>query len=136
MARIAGKGGQIAYDLSSGSPDISTEAVTSWEMDYKGDVIDVTGMDSAGAKAFIPSLTEATAQLEILATGAIDTDLYPGLELEVELYPVAGARAATSSWNFTAIVTGCKPTVEVSGAVKYSVTVQATGAIAYGVSAF
>ncbi len=120
MARVSGKGGLVKMDATITA---QVYAVTNWEMDYKGDTIDVTGMDSGGAKAFLGGLIEATIAVECYEDGAfpLNSDITPGAAILFELYYV---NTDTSAWHGTAYVTDKKPTVELSGAVKWSISAQ------------
>jgi hypothetical protein len=130
MARISGKAGQVWADTG-----VVTEAdvilgVTSWEMDQKGAADDTTGMDSGGAKEFIGGLTEGTGSVEAFADGALDAHIVVGGLISVNLLYADGD---TDCWYGSAIVTQRKPTVQVDGAVKWSIQFQYTSTIAYGV---
>lgn len=130
MARISGKAGQVWADIAPGP---SSEAdvilgVTSWDLDLKGDAVDTTGMDSGGAKEFLPGLTEGTGSVEAFADGTLDTDIRPGTLLHIQLLYADGD---TKGWFGTAICTGLKPNVQVEGAVKYTIGLQYSGTITY-----
>lgn len=129
MARYAGKSGQIEVDSVTPAELLG---VRSWELDYKGDAVDVTGFDSSGAKAFIAACTEWSVSMEAFALGAIDSDIRPGSTLKVDLEQQSGDG---SYWYGDTIVTDVKPTVAVDGAVIYSVTAQGTGALTWGARA-
>lgn len=128
MARIAGKAGQVWAD--AGIPTEADEmlGVTSWELDLKGDAVDTTGMDSAGVKEFIAGTTEGTGTIEAFADGALDTDIVQGSTIGCYLLNADGD---ASGWKGSGIVTGLKPTVQVDGAVKWSIGIQYSGTIEY-----
>lgn len=120
MARLSGKGGS----LSIGGAAVL--GVTSWEIDYKGEAVDVTGMDSSGAKAFVGGLTEWSFSCEgNLESGAT----LPTPAASVALSAVDSADTGYNTYTGTMIITGVKPTTSVDGAVKYSITAQGTGAL-------
>ena len=129
MARIAGTAGSVKADATTVA---QVYGLTSWELDYKGEAIDVTGMDSASdAKEFIGGLTEGTISMECFEEGdhPLNADIAPGATV---LYELRYTGLTGASWHGSAIVTDLKPSVSVEGAVKWSITAQATGAIAYG----
>ncbi len=120
MARQSGKSGSVTFDSGT------TLGVTKWDMDQKCDAVDTTGMDSAGAKEFIPGLTEFSGTFE----GNWDGTGAP---------PMAGAVAAmildtgASTYDFaTAIITSLKPTVDSKGVVTFSCAFQGSGALVAG----
>jgi len=120
MARLSGKGGSASVGGAA------VLGVTSWEIDYKGEAVDVTGMDSSGAKQFVGGLTEWS--------GTIDGNLESGATLPTPAASVAvalvdSADTGYNTYSGTAIVTGVKPSTSVEGAVKYSITFQGTGAL-------
>lgn len=130
MARLAGKAGAFKIDATVPADPVG---VTSWELDYKGEAVDITGMDSSGVKEFIAGLTEAAGTATLWATDdaqnpVANTEIRPGLTCVVWLFHAATDAA---SWNGNAIITDVKPTVQVSGAVEYNISFQFTGAIAY-----
>jgi len=129
MARLSGKAGSVKADATMVA---LVYGVTSWELDYKGEAMDVTGMDSSGAKAFIGSLTEGTISFECFedTDHPLNTDILPGLTI---LWEFRYASGDTSAWHGSAIVTDLKPTVSVDGAVKWSVNAQCTGTFHYAI---
>lgn len=133
MARMAGKAG--AFHIDAIEP-ADPAGVTQWELDYKGEAIDTTGMDNTlGAKEFIAGLTEASGTATLFATDdaqnpVANTELRPGLTCVAYLYHASGD---TSCWHGSCIITDLKPTVTVSGAVEYSLSFQFTGAVEYAV---
>jgi predicted secreted protein len=119
MARLSGK-------IGSASLGGAILGVNSWEIDYKGEAIDVTGMDSAAAKAFIGGLTEWSGSLEgFLESGA--TLPLPAATAAVSL--VDSADAGFNTYTGSSIITGVKYSTSVEGAVKYSITFQGTAAL-------
>ncbi len=135
MARLAGKKGAIYTDLGDGVGENPAEVlgVTSWEIDYKGDAIDVTGMDSSGAKSFIGGLTEWTATVEChwdSDEAQLADTLKPGNRIALQLYlDNSGSPIFGDSPYVYAIMTDFKPSVAVDGAVAVSMTLQGTGAL-------
>lgn len=127
MARIAGKAGEVKADATTVAV---VYGVTSWELDYKGEAVDATGMDSSGAKQFVAGLTEGTLSIECFEESdhPLNTDILPGLTILFNLRYVSTDAAA---WHGSAIVTDLKPSVTVEGAVKWSITAQATGSFHY-----
>ena len=127
MARLSGKAGEVKADATVAA---TVYGVTNWEIDYKGDAIDTTGMDSAGAKVFIGGLTEISGTVECFheSDHELNTDITPAATILVELYYATGD---ASAWHGSAVVTDTKPTVQVDGAVKWSITFQGTGAWEY-----
>ena len=127
MARFSGKAGSI----TNAGTNI---AITSWEIDAKGDAIDVTGMDDAGIKEFLAGLTEWSGSFEGFATGDVATSA-AGTALTAPVFKssaTAGAPKLTGTGG--GIITGCKVSSAVDGAVKVSVTFQGSGALGYGVT--
>lgn len=121
MARLSGKGG-------SASIGGEVLGVTSWEIDYKGDAMDVTGMDSAGAKAFLAGLTEWAGSCDgFLESGA--TLPLPAAAVNPTISFVDSADAGANTYTGDVIVTGVKYSTSVDGAAKYAITFQGTGAL-------
>lgn len=127
MARFAGKGGTATFGGSA------VFACKDWECDYKGDAIDVTGMDSSGAKEFIAGLTEWSATVNGFATGALST-IVPGTTVALVLRGAAAADGDVPNWTGSAIVTGLKVSTAVDGAVEVGCTLQGTGALTAGIA--
>ena len=120
MANLSGKqgsgtvGGQAITD------------VTSWEIDYKADAIDVTGMSDSGKKAFIGGLSEWSGSLEAnLDSG----QTLPTIGAAAALSLVDSADSGYNTYAGTAILTGMKFSTSVEGAVKVSFTFQGTGTL-------
>ena len=134
MPRTSGKLGQVWADTTTPTVADLVLGVTSWELDLKGETQDATGMDNTGgAKDFIATLTEGTGSVECFADSGLDLadiGIVQGGTIIVSLLYAAGL---ADCWYGTGIVTGKKPTVEISGAVKWSIGFQFTGTIAYGV---
>jgi len=124
MARTSGKLGSATINA------VTYNGVTNWEIDYKGDAIDVTGMTDAGVKAFVGGLTEWSGSMDVVwdNTQALPT---PALTLAatVAVSLVTGATGALDTWAGAVIITDCKVTVPVDGAIKLSCTFQGTGAL-------
>lgn len=128
MARQSGKAGQVWIDSTQPTNDDAVLGVTSWELDLRGDAIDVTGMDSGGAKEFVGGLTEGTATIECYADGALDSDIVEGSQVYCWLLYADGD---TSAWQGRGIVTQKRPSVTVDGAVRWTLVVQYSGGIEY-----
>ncbi len=120
MARASGKSGTVTINA------VGYNGVTNWEIDYKGDAIDVTGMDSAGAKAFIGGLTEWSGSCDLNWDVA---QAYPAPATIFAATFITGAGGSYDSWAGNVIVTSAKVTVPVEGACKLSITFQGTGAL-------
>lgn len=132
MARLAGKAGAFLIDATVPA---DPTGVVSWELDWQADTVDVTGMDSAGAKEYVASLSGATGTAKILATGdaqnpVANTELRPGLTCVAYLKHASGD---TASYHGNVIVTSLKPQVAVDGAVTFDLAFQFTGAVDYAV---
>lgn len=129
MARISGKIGQVKLDATT--PSV-VYGVTSWEMTYEGNAIDVTGMNDNGAKTFIPGLTSATITVEAFEESdhPLNTDVRPG---NIVLFDLYYQSTDSNYWYGSAIVTSASPSVQVDGAVKWTINLQATGTVSYGV---
>ena len=127
MARFAGKAGSITVAATN-------IAITSWEIDAKGDAIDVTGMDDAGVKEFLAGLTEWSGSFEGFATGTVAGSV-PGTSIAAAVFAssvTAGAPKLTAP-ALGGFITGLKVSSAVEGAVKVSCTFQGSGALGYGV---
>ena len=121
MARLSGKSGSAAVGGAA------VLGVSSWEIDYKGEAVDVTGMDSAGAKAFIGGLTEWSGTIEgTMEAGA--TMPTPAASVAVSLVDSTPS-AANKTYSGTVITTGVKVSTSVEGAVKYSISFQGTAGL-------
>ncbi len=121
MARLSGKGGSVSIGGN-------IAGVTSWEIDYKGDAVDVTGMDSSGAKAFIAGLTEWSGSCEgFLESGA--TLPLPAAASNPSVSLVDSGDLGANTYTGDVIVTGVKYSTSVDGAAKFSITFQGTGAL-------
>jgi predicted secreted protein len=121
MARLSGKDGTVSVNAS-------VLGVTSWEIDYKGDAIDVTGMDSSGAKAFIGGLTEWSGTVE----GHWESTAPPSAALvgtQVNVSLVSDNATPKVTCAGAVIVTGLKIGVSVDANVTYTYTFQGTGAL-------
>ena len=130
MARMAGKAGAFKIDATVPADPVG---VTEWTFDYSGDTVDITGMDSAGAKEFLATLTGANGTAKLFATDddqnpVANTEIRPGLTCIVWLFH---ASTDAASWNGNVIIRNVKPTVQLSGAVEFDVSFEFTGAIAY-----
>lgn len=122
MARFAGKGGTATFGGST------IFGCTDWEVDYKGDAIDTTGMDSGGAKEFIAGLTEWSVTVNGYATGTVAA-LVPGTSLALVLRSAAAADGDVPQLTGTGIVTDLKVTSSVAGLVGVAVSLQGTGTL-------
>jgi len=128
MARIAGKTGQVWADAGVPTDADVILGVTNWSLDLDAKEIDTTGMDSGGASEFLAGPTSGTASIECFADGALDSDIAPGTTIGCYLLNASGD---ASGWKGSGFVTKATPSVEVSGAVKWSLTVRYSGTIAY-----
>jgi predicted secreted protein len=120
MAVLSGK---------EGSATVGGTAIThlaSWEIDYKGDAIDVTGMSESGKKAFIGGLTEWSGSMEFALDGGLALPT-PATSVSVSL--VDSADTGYNTYAGTAVITGVKPSTSVDGAVKCSVSFQGSGTL-------
>ena len=122
MARYAGKSGGIT---NAGS----NVEFSNWEIDAKGDALDVTGFDSAGKKEFIAGLTEWSGSATGFATGD-DTSYSPGTSLAAVVF--SSGSAGAPKLTGTIITTGLKVSAAVDGAVTVDLTFQGTGTLTYG----
>ena len=122
MARFAGKTGSF----STSSIYIGVESM---EIDYKGDAIDVTGMDSSGAKAFIAGLTEWSANVTGWVNGSL-ASLVPGTAVTAGVWSTSGSGAP--KFTGSGIITDLKVNSEVAGAVNVTLSVQGSGALTVG----
>lgn len=119
MARLSGKAGSVTFNSGA------VIGVTKWDADFKGDVEDVTGMDSNGAKEFLATLTECSGSFSGVWDGGGEPPL-PGLTAAITLKSQSsGGITVTGS----AILTGLKPTVDVKGVVSFDCQFQATAAV-------
>ena len=125
-SKFSGKAGSITT--------IATNiGVTSWEIDYKADAVDVTGMDDAGVKEFIAGLTEWSGSFEGWSTGTVAGSA-PGTAIVGAVFAsstTAGAPklTATGTGGNAGFITGLKVSTAVEGAVKVSCTFQGSGAL-------
>lgn len=123
MARASGKAGTVT--IATCGPG-AYNGVTSWEIDYKGDAIDVTGMSDAGVKAFIAGLTEWSGTVDLNWDTA---QAAPTPALAGTISAVTGATGAYDTWAGAIIVTSAKVTIPVDGACKLSIAFQGTGVL-------
>ena len=124
MARYSGKAGSITNAATN-------IAVTSWEIDAKGDAIDTTGMDDAGVKEFLAGCTEWSGSFEGFATGTVAGSA-PGSAITAGVFASSGTAGAPKLTG-TGFITGCKVSSAVDGAVKVSCTFQGSGTLTWGV---
>lgn len=129
MARLSGKSGTVTVGGTA------VKGVKSWDIDAKCDAIDVTGMDSLGAKAFINGLTEWSGTVECLldADGYVAVGSLVAGAIAVSLVSASAAPKVTASGS--AIVTGYKISTPVEGFVSLSLAFQGTGALTVTVAA-
>lgn len=125
MARYSGKGGSI----TGAGANI---AITSWEIDARGDAVDVTGMDSGGAKEFVSGLTEWSGTFEGFATGSLAGSA-PGTSVTGAVFK-SSAAAGAPKLTGNLIITGCRVQTTVEGAVRVTCTFQGTGPLTWGVT--
>lgn len=127
MARLSGKGGSVSIGGS-------VLGVKSWDIDAKGDAVDVTGFDSAGEKEFISGLTEWSGTAEcFLDAGGYLASTALGTSVSVSLASSSTAPKVTCSG--TAIVTGWKVSVPVEGAVTLSIAFQGSKTLTCSIAA-
>ena len=135
MATIAGyKGG-----VSIGPVDEARTlyVVKKWELEDKVNLEDVTGMERLasplGRKEFAPNLSEFSVNIECLLD-----DVDPNLVTQVDtddpevgdpcgVFLYLDPTKDTLAYNLEGVVQSIKPTVEVDGQVKWSLTVQGQG---------
>lgn len=120
MARASGKAGTATINA------VGYNGVTSWEIDYKGDAVDVTGMSDAGIKAFVGGLTEWSGSMDVNWDVA-QANPTPGSIVAASF--VTGATGAYDTWAGNVIVTSAKVTTPLEGAVKLSISFQGTGSL-------
>lgn len=125
MARQSGKAGKVILD-NSGTAIVYH--VARWEANYKGDAIDVTGMNDSGLKNFVGGLTEFTATVECFAdpSNELDSDITPAGTCYFELYHNV---SDTKCWHGDGIITDKNPQVQVDGAVRWSIALTGTGLV-------
>jgi len=128
MARLTGKKGSVTIGASG------VYGVKSWEIDAKCDAVDVTGMDSGGAKEFLSGLTEWNGTIECFldSENFISNSVLGGAPVSFSL--VSDATTPKITCSGSAILTGWKPSVSVEGAVTLSITFQGTGTLTASVS--
>lgn len=121
MARLSGKAGSATINA------VGYKGIKNWEIDYKGDAIDVTGMDSSGAKAFIGGLTEWSGSVDMNwdTTQAIPT---PAAIVAATFLTGEGS-GSYDSYAGNVIVTSAKLSIPVEGAAQLNLTFQGTGTL-------
>ena len=139
MARFSGKNTKISVDSDGGGAPAELIGNTGWSLDTKGDVVDVSGTDSAGNEEYIAGFAGwsgsadghfDTDEADILATaGPVAPLVSVGNRIELELYTLGTDTAAKYSGD--AIVTGFSVKVDIKGSVDWSLTFQGTGTLAY-----
>lgn len=120
MANLSGK---------SGSATVGGQAitdVTSWELDYKADAIDTTGMSDSGKKTFIGGLSEWSGSVEANLDGS---QTLPTIGASAAVSLVDSADTGYNTYAGTAILTGMKFATSVDGAVKVTFTFQGSGTL-------
>ncbi len=121
MARIAGHSGSVSI---AGA----VNGVTKWSITYEADVLETTGMDSAGVAAYIGGITRwsgsVTAHQDAAGAKSME-DWTPGSIVAVSL--VAGSGGTT--WAGQAVIKSVAPEVSMDGTVDYTVDFQGTGAL-------
>ena len=137
MARYAGYGADVGVAASLGVP-LNLLGATNWTLDVTGDVPDVTGMDSSGARQFLAGLTAwsgscdghvDSAEVDFFQTAGPTAPLArPGQQLALGLWILAGG---TKKYTGEGICTGFTPKVAVDGAVDWTLSFQGTGALTY-----
>lgn len=121
MARLAGKAG-------SASIGGAVNGVTKWSITYEADVLETTGMDSAGVAAYIGGITRwsgsLTAHQDSGGAKSME-DWTPGSLVAVTL--VAGSGGVSFGGNV--IIKSIVPEVSADGVVDYTLDFQGTGAL-------
>lgn len=133
MARIAGKAGKVwvkaLTDVSFGANQYML-GVTSWSLDDTANVLETTGMDSAGAATHIGGVTRFSGSITAFwdsdDTYVLPPDLVPGTHVDVQLDGVAGNQPRYSG---EVVVESSNPEVSVDGVVTYTIAVTGTGAL-------
>lgn len=116
MARLVGIGGQV--DAPSG-----VVGIKSWEIDYEYDVLDATGFDNSGVKAFKVGPSQWKGKFEGYKDGA---PLTIGSEIAIALKE---SQTATQKFTGQALITGLHAKTAHEGLAVYSYDFQGTGAL-------
>jgi len=127
MSRYAGKTGEVKIAPHGGTL-AAIVGVKSWEIDAKCDAVDVTGMDSGGAKEFLSGLTEWNGTVECFVDSSelqILDEIREGVPCDVAFAVQTGGL----TFSGTGVITGIKPSVSVEGAVTLSLTIQGSGGL-------
>lgn len=117
MAELAGKSG----DVTVGGTPIGD--VKSWSLDYTVDALEVTDMDDAGVRAYIPGCSGWSGSVEVNKDGAPETI---GSEIALILLE---SDTANQCWTGQAIITGISVATSFDGVVSYTYSFQGTGAL-------
>ena len=117
MARLKGSGGSVKIAT------VAIAGIKSWSLDAVMNVEDVTGFDSSGHKAFIPTIDEWAGSFEGFKDGA---PIVKGTEVALELEE---SSTANQEWTGQAIITGVHPSTPVEGVVMYTYDFQGTGTL-------
>lgn len=139
MAKLAGKQAIVKVDNDGGGAPAELLGVTSWTLNTSADTVDTTTLDDDGVKSFLAGCTEWSGTIDGLFDSD-ETDIFAtagptpplvsiGNTIELELYPIGADTACKYAGD--AIVTGFNPSVEVNGAVSWSMSFQGNGALIY-----
>jgi len=94
--------------------------VKSWKVDYVFEVVETTGFDSGGARAYVPTLKGWSGSFEGYKDGApLTIGSVVGLELQE-------SSTSTQQYRGSAIITGLHPSVSVDGLAVVSYDFQGT----------
>lgn len=125
MGRFVGKTG--SWTLSS-----TNVGIESIEMNYEGDEIDVTGMDSSGAAEFLMGVTNWSGSVTGWVNGSL-AGLVPGTAISSSVF----ACGSTGAPKFTApspggFIKSLKVNSEVKGAVNVTIQFRGSGVLVVG----
>ncbi len=133
MARLAGSSGRVWFDVDDGGTFGAAEymlGVTKWSLTDEADVLETTGMDSAGKASFIGGVTRFSGSITVNydddATKVQPQDLAPGTIIEVQLDGVAGSQPR---YKGDCVIKSAAPDVSVDGVITYTLDVQGTGTL-------
>lgn len=120
MARASGKAGSVTINA------VTYNGVKNWEINYKGDAVDVTGMSDSGAKNFVGGLTEWSGSCSI-NWDVTQAPPAPGAAYAATF--LTGAGGSYDSFAGTILATDIHVSTPVDGAVTLDITFQGTGAL-------
>lgn len=126
MAASTGKGGKVVI----GASGVLAEVV-SWQLNEKGDQVDVTPMSSsAGPRTFLPTLKEWDGQV-VMNYDPTDTDqelIVANYETTIKLYP-QGETVDLKYWSGSIIVSSAQRQAAVDGKIQLTMAFKGTGAL-------